>query len=538
MREAGERPIVLSMLPVSSSERRVAILVGAACLIVTAVAAPFARAQLAPVHAFIPCYEAVMVVNDLITAALLFGQFRIACSRALLMIGCGYLFTSLMSAAHALTFPGLFSETGLLGAGRQSTAWLYMFWHAGFPLAVIGYAMTIGGKRDVARGDSSEILASVAIVIGLVVGLTALSTAGEASLPEIMQGNRYTSIMIFVVACVWMLSFAALAALWRRRKHSTLDLWLMVVVVAWLCDVALSAMLNGGRYDLGFYAGRTLGLIASSFVLAVLLLEARALYVRLALSLDAENRERQRRLDEMQATLAHISRLSEVGQMASILVHEVNQPLTAIANYADAGRRLNDKAPLTNALPIFEKVADQTRRAIHIVQRFREFGKKSELIERDEDLRRVVEEISQFALIGDEAANVELATNIDADAASASIDKIQIQQVLLNLIRNAIEAMIESPTRRIAIGAKVVGDRIEVRVADSGPGLPPEVRAKLFQPFITTKETGMGVGLSICRGIIESHGGTIAAENHPEGGAIFRFTVGRGRREFEPEIMQ
>ncbi|WP_342363279.1 MASE4 domain-containing protein [Terrarubrum flagellatum] len=475
-----------------------------------------------------------MVVNDLITAVLLFGQFRIARSRALLIVGCGYLFTALMCAVHAMTFPGLFAETGLLGAGRQTTAWLYMFWHAGFPLAVVGYALLIGRPHDRARSEAHEIALGIAAVIALTVASTVLATAGESLLPSIMLQNRYAPAQLFIVGVVWLLCGVALVTLWRRRERSTLDLWLMVVLVAWLCDVALSALLNAGRFDLGFYSGRILGLLASSFVLMVLLLEVRALYVRLALSLAAENRERERRLVEMRATLSHISRLSEIGQMASALVHEINQPVTAIANYIDAGRRMIAMGSSSDLPPLFEKTSAQARRATELLRRFRDFGRKGEIIEREEDLRNAIVEIAQLALVGPLKRDAMLELQIRPDASRVVVDKIQIQQVLLNLIRNAAEAMADAPERRIVIAAERAGeDRVEISVADTGPGLPVSVREKLFQPFVTTKETGMGVGLSICQGIIEAHGGVISAADRPGGGAVFRFTVPRAESEIE-----
>src|SRR5712692_4720718 len=249
--EAGgltdERRVFLSTLPAERGERRLALAAVLTSLGVCLAAAPFAKTPLAPVGAFIPIYESALVINDLITAVLLFGQFGILRSRALLVLASGYLLTAFIAVAHALTFPGLFSPTGLLGAGPQSTAWLYMFWHGGFPLLVIAYALLKGEARGMP------------------------GTRGRARAPAGMA----------VVSSVWVLSLVALAVLWLRRPHSVLDLWLMVVMCAWIFDIALSAVLNAGRFDLGFYAGRVYGLLAASFVLIVLLLENGKLYVRL-----------------------------------------------------------------------------------------------------------------------------------------------------------------------------------------------------------------------------------------------------------------
>src|SRR3984893_6005724 len=272
-----DRQSFLSTLPAGRGERRLALVVLLASAALFAVAVPLAKVPLAPVLGFIPVYQSALVVNDVITAVLLFGQFGILRSRALLVLAGGYLFTALMAGVHTLTFPGLFSPTGLLGAGPQTTAWLYMFWHGGFPLVVVGYALLEDGDRPPAPAARSPRVAALAVVAGVVavvaavVGLALLATRGQAALPAIMDGQHYTAAMRLVVSCVWALSLLALAMLWRRRAPSVLDVWLMVVRSAWVFDIALAAVLNAGRFDLGFYAGRIYGLLAASFVVRVLL---------------------------------------------------------------------------------------------------------------------------------------------------------------------------------------------------------------------------------------------------------------------------
>ncbi len=295
--ESFEQPPFPSTALPSLAERRLAWAVVAVSTVMFAVLVPFARQPLTPVWAFIPIYEAALAINDLITAVLLLAQFLILRTRRLLLLGCGYLFTAAMVVAHALTFPGLFSPTGLLGAGPQSTAWLYMFWHGGFPLVVIAYAFT---KDD---GDAAttpphlaqrDLLLGVTAALAAVVVLTLLATSGQNLLPAIMQANTYTPSMIVVVTATWVLSFVALVALWMRTRHTMIDVWLMVVMCAWIFDIALSAVLNGGRFDLGFYAGRIYGLAAATFVLLVLLVGTANLYGRLARLLDVEKQQRRR----------------------------------------------------------------------------------------------------------------------------------------------------------------------------------------------------------------------------------------------------
>jgi len=252
---------------------------------------PFAGLPLPRVWAFIPIYESALIISDLITAMLLFAQYDLLRTRSLLVLASGYLFTAAMIVPHALTFPGLFASAGLLGAGPQSTAWLYMFWHCGFPLVVIVYALLKGAERETAepRGSSrTAVAASVAVVLPAVCALTFAATAGRDVLPVIMANNRYTSAMTFVNTSVWLLSPAALVVLWLRRPHSLLDLWLMVVLCAWFFDVGLSAVLNAGRFDLGFYVGRIYGLLAATFVLSMMLLDMAALYGQLVRLLGTE----------------------------------------------------------------------------------------------------------------------------------------------------------------------------------------------------------------------------------------------------------
>jgi len=293
MQTGDERNIFLSTMPASRRDRTAALAVVCVSAVLFACAVPFAGMPLTPVPAFVASYQSALAINDVITAVLLFSQFAISRSRALLLLASGYMFTAAAAIVHALTFPGLFAPGGFLGAGPQTTVWLYMIWHGGFPLLVLGYSLL--KAKDNGTGIQSTtgaaIVASVVAVIVATAASTWVVTAQHDHLPILLGGGHYTPVMLGVVSAVWCLSLAALVALWICKPHSILDVWLMVVMCAWLFDIALSAMLNEARFDVGFYLGRIYGLCAASFVLAVLLVDNVGLQAKLARLLRTLRRE-------------------------------------------------------------------------------------------------------------------------------------------------------------------------------------------------------------------------------------------------------
>ena len=523
-RATTEWTVFLSTLPASARERRFAKLVVLVLLGLFLMAAPFARMKLAEVWAFIPSYQSALMVNDLITAILLFAQFAILGAPALLVLAGAYLFTALMSVPHALSFPRVFEPQGLIGGGPQTTAWLYLIWHAGFPLAVIAYDYLRNSRR--VRRPGLAIVIAVATVVATVCGATLLTTVGHELLPAVMRADGYTPVQPIVTGTVWSLSLVALFVLWQRRVSSVLDVWVMVVLAAWLFEIALSTVFNAGRFDLGFYAGRLYGLMAATLVLLVLLIKTGAVYARMARSFEVERGVHDRQLLELQSELIHVSRLTDLGQMVSAIAHEVNQPLTAAGSYVRAGRRLVHAGDVAKADEALLKGVDQVTRASQVIQRLRQFAKKADGQRDIEDIRQVVEEAAALALLGAEGREVHLEMAFAPNTPPVFIDRVLIQQVLLNLLRNAVEAMQSSQRRELTINTTVSVDRIvEVSVTDSGPGVSADIREKLFQPFVTSKPAGMGVGLSICRGIVEAHGGRMWLADNPGGGAAFHFTL-------------
>ncbi len=250
---------------------------------------------------------------------------------------------------------------------------------------------------------------------------------------------------------------------------------------------------------------------------------------------NAALRDSQARLQELNSELLHVSRLSEMGEMASALAHELNQPLAAISNYMKGSRRLLAAGPVANASKIetaLDKAAEQAIRAGQIIRRLRDFVARAESERSVESVARLMDEASALGLIGARERGVSLRFELDPADDLVFADRVQIQQVLVNLFRNATEAMAEADKREIVVSnSRVAGDMIEIVVSDTGVGLTDTVLSNLFKPFYTTKDTGMGVGLSISRSIIEAHGGRMRAEGNKVGGATFRLTLPAAPRE-------
>lgn len=354
--------VFLSTLPPGRRERRLAVAVVLLTAIAFIAVVPFAKVQLARVWAFIPVYESAIVVCDFLTAVLLIGQYRILRSKALLVLATGYLLTAFTATAHLLTFPGVFSETGWLGAHGQSTAWLYAFWHGSFPLIVIAYAWL--KRDDLAKRTQPEGACAPAILVGIAfaalvaVGFAILATRGYAWLPPQLSGPslapRYTVAHDIVAAFIWLLSFGALVTLLWRRPHSLLDVWLMVVMCAWLFDITFAGVLNHSRFDLGFYAGRIYSLCAASFVLVMLTLEHIDLYARVVQALEGERTERQRvqlqtmQLNEANALLEQrvASRTAALTTANRDLLNEVLERERAQAALAHSREELRELASI------------------------------------------------------------------------------------------------------------------------------------------------------------------------------------------------
>jgi two-component system sensor kinase FixL len=235
------------------------------------------------------------------------------------------------------------------------------------------------------------------------------------------------------------------------------------------------------------------------------------------------------KLQELQSELTHMSRLNEMGHMSSALAHELNQPLAAIMNYLRAAQRTVgavEDASVVRAREMMEKALEQTSRAGQVIKRLREFTEKRDSSRTVESLNHVIQEAIELALVGAAVLDVKVQKSLAENLPEVFVDRIQIQQVVLNLVRNAVEAMEEVSIRRLTVVTRIDGEgNVQASFLDTGPGMPDEVIRRLFEAFVTTKENGMGIGLSICRSIIEAHGGRLWMEPAPGGGTEFHFSL-------------
>jgi signal transduction histidine kinase len=519
VQQSQHRTILLSAEIATLGQRRLALGVSLLILAAFIVTVPFGRIAGPTSPKVAVALHTVLAVNDLITAVLLFGQYSIQPARRVVVLAGGYLFTAMISIPFLLSFPGPLPSAEFFDIGPRSAPWLYAVWHGGLSLAVIAYSSVpeqqeAGEQRIIRR--RIVVTASAALAAATAIGIFAI--VGHDWLPVGKIGAEYTATGLTAVSTLVALPLIALALLARRRPYAVLDQWLMVVMFAWLCTIVLAAVSGTNRYDIGFYGSRGFAMVASTIVLIVLLSEINTLYAR-AIG------ERERRLKEIEAVAIHLSRVSELGQDISSLIHEVSQPLTTISIYLTVSLQHLNSSNTKELRQDLKLAQSETMRAIDIVHHLRDFIKRREGKMQIVDVPKILQEAGRLALVGVRQTPI-VTTQCNPNAARAFCDPVQIEQVVFNLVRNAAEAMAESAERALTMTAALDGDgMVQIMVADTGAGLTPDVRARLFEPFVTSKANGLGVGLSISRAIVEAHGGLLVAKDNPGGGTVFSFTI-------------
>jgi signal transduction histidine kinase len=517
---ADERELSIATTRPTLRQQRLALAVIGMLSIGFVAIAPFAAKQVVQVASFVPTVEAIIFVSSFTTAVLLFSQFSILGSRKLLLLASGYLFAALIVIPHALSYPGAFSPKGLLGPGIQATPWLYVFWHFGFSAVVLGYAClldTNSKKLFIHDSGMPAICLSAGIVVILVCALTWSVVATEEIWPRLLANEvNFTPLTNYVAVIPFVTSTLAFIVLWIRPR-SILDLWLAVAIFATVVEQAISCFFIFHRYSVGAYATRTFSVIVSTLVLSAMLSESVRVYGSLARTNRMLRRERENKLTNLSAVVAAIT-------------HELRQPLTGISTKSAAARRyLKQEPPNTDrAQAILGDLGSASLRIDEVLKSvgalFRSTNSEQQPIDINEltleAIKIIREELTRYDIV--------IKTQLADELPSIAGHRGQLQEVLLNLIQNAIDAMrtITNRSRVIRLGTKLQDAKaVVISVEDSGPGIEPQKMTRVFDAFVTTKATGMGLGLALSQMIIERHGGQIVVVPSANHGAHFRITL-------------
>ncbi|MBR0777225.1 MASE4 domain-containing protein [Bradyrhizobium diazoefficiens] len=513
----AENYLVVALMPYTPRLRALAIGVVVVIVLLSAIVAPFAGMQIGRIDSFLPVVQTVLSAADLFTATLLFVQFSVYPHRALLAVASGYVLSGSFAFLQTLSFPGSYAPDGLFGDVYNTPAWLAVLWFGTFPLSVLAYVL-LKDRGKLSRGSTT---ASIGITLTCAVGIIAtfswFVTNKSDLLPNFFLASiaQPTSVGYHANAALALLTSFVLLVLYLRRR-TILDLWLMVTLLAWIPGF-LSVFLAGGRFTLGWYSTRGFALIASCLLLSVLLTEMILLYSRLASALTMQRRERSNRLVSIDAATAAIA-------------HEIRSPLASITlNSRVAREQVLERPPnLLDMDVILKDIEDASLRAEAVIASvrgmFKDAADQSTTINVEDVAKRVLR-LVQHELRTNE---ISVVTEFRDDKSAVHADLAQLQQVMLNLVMNAIEATKDTPPdrRRLNIGTRLEGSSsVVLFVQDTGAGVRPEDQERIFEAFFTTKRSGMGLGLAICRTIVERHHGKLVLASSSAQGSAFEVTL-------------
>ena len=514
-------PITIAAKPISTRDRNIALAAVVVLAILDAIVIPFASVHLHRVDPFIPVLQTVMCAVDLLTAALLFAQYSIQPLRAIIPVASGYIFSGLFAFIQTLAFPGAYSPTGVIGDGLNSAAWFFVLWHTTFPFALIVYVFTKDSGARLSKGSTQlTITSTLACALAAAAGLTWLATHATQYLPALyLNAIEQTPFGANINLFLWATNFAAFILLFVRRR-TILDLWLTVVLFAWWPNFLVAVAHSVVRFSAGWYIARFVALVASSALLIVLLTESMALYGRLANAYLLLRRERADRLSGADAATAAIA-------------HELRQPLAAIATQGAAGLNWLKKTPpeLNRIRTCLESVINACHRAEKTVASVRGLFKKTVVQRATVQVNDVVQEVLDLVQDDLRVGEIAVAAEYQYNLPEIHAARTQIQQLILNLVKNAIEAMRSAPPGKKRLRLATSSHEksgVSVYVHDSGAGITVENRDRIFHPFFTTKPTGMGLGLSICRAIAEEHGGQLRLSKTDARGTSFELILPLG----------
>lgn len=509
-------PSPLGNVPATRGRSALAVVLSLCLVALFAASMPFARTPTAHTELLLPAYAAAIFLLELITAALLFSLYSVQRSRALLFLGSGYLFSALLVPAWVLSFPGVFSAFGI-DLGLQATAAIAAARRLGFPLFVLAYALA--PRRAPARESARLGIGGAVLATSAGAGLIlALVFSNRDALPPFMLDARQVSVLWSFVPPLAVGLYLAGIALLLTRHRSQLDIWICLVLFSLIIELLLISYLGGAtRLSVGWWAGRLYGLVAASIVLLVLLSESTLVYARLARTIATERRTRQNRLTAMEALSASIA-------------HEINQPLASMTTNADAALRWLAKPEprLDKANDALSRIVADGHRASAIVAGIRSMFTTGSQERAELDLAALVTGAVRAAHAEAVHEFIDIDTDVDKSLPCVIGNAVQLNHVLRNLLENAIDAVRGTgqwPRRIVVRAHRDASGDVHVRVEDNGPGISDAVAERLFDPFVSTKPGGMGMGLMFCRTVIEAHGGRIGAgANHPHG-AIFHFSL-------------
>lgn len=472
---------------------------------------PLARMPTGNTEMLVPAHAAATFVLETMTAALLFALYKARRSFPLLFLASGYLFGALLLPPWALTFPGAFAPLGIQ-FGLQETAALAALRRLAFPLFVLAFALAPAR----ARGPDAAPVAIGVVLAAVVIAASILAFPDR--LPSLMLDNMHVNPLWRLIPVTALALYAVDIALLLRSRRRPLNLWVCTVLCALCIELLFISFLGGAtRLSVGWWTGRIYGLVAASIVLLFLIAETTLVYARLARTVAAERRTREKRLTAMEALSASIA-------------HEVNQPLASMVTNADAALRWLAKSEprIDKADAALRRIVEDGHRASGVVSGIRTMFTEGTRERAELDVAVLVEKAVENAAPDARHYGVGIAIDCPGNVPPVIGNAVQLDHVLRNLLENAIDAVRAVPDRAGRVVVRIRHEEpgeVHVGVIDNGTGIAREVAGRLFDPFVSTKPGGMGMGLMFCRAVIEAHGGQIRARANAPHGAVMEFSL-------------